>query len=334
MPLSEEQTVANAVPQGKIIQPLPASGSDSEKTPLPQLRPGLTEPTKSSEPADSENTQPGVNALPFTARDTVRTAETGRPLQPLQPRPTDGPTSQPSTLPAPEDLFSALQDDLALPDFAPSKKARNLTLIGGELPEPHTKPPRHLLLWALVAITLAAVVAAGVWRKTLVALVLPVPRAPAQPISAPPAVEAQAALAAGVQAYTEAKYPAAIAQFDTALRLDPSLAEAHRSLGIVYATQHDEAKAVQHYRLYLQGRPHAADAPAVHKIVHDYELTQHEAAKAAPKSKPPAPAPAKRGPGPAQRSPASAQKGLRPGKKPSGKAPLKKKLPPRHTPQR
>jgi tetratricopeptide (TPR) repeat protein len=269
--------------------------------------------------APSEDPPNKTDFVPLSEEPTVaNTVPQAKVTQPSAP-----PSAQPPGSLDSSDLFASLQDDLSLPDFAPSKTARNLTLIGGELPEAHAKPPRHTLMWSLLAVTVAAVVAAGVWRKTLVALVLPAPPAPVQPVSAPPAVEAQAALAAGVQAYTQGSYVAAITQFEGALRLDPTLAEAHRSLGIVYATQHDQAKAVQHYRLYLLGRPKAVDAQAVQKIVHDYELTQHDVAKAVPKPVPKAKPPV----------PAHAKKSLRPGKKLSAKAPLKKIPQLRRTPQ-
>ena len=319
VPLSEEPTVANTVPKAKVTQPSPGPGSDSDETPLPQMRPVPNESDTPEQPTARATTQPSV---PPSARATTQ------PSAPATPPPSAPPLAQPPGSLASSDLFASLQDDLSLPDFAPSKTARNLTLIGGELPEAPAKPPRHTLMWSLLAVTVAAVVAAGVWRKTLVALVLPAPLPPVQPVSAPPAVEAQAALAAGVQAYSHGSYAAAITQFEGALRLDPTLAEAHRSLGIVHATQHDHAKAVQHYRLYLLGRPKAADAPAVQKIVHDYELTQHDVAKEVPKEVP-KPVPKAKPPVPAR-----AKKSLRPGKKLPAKA-LQKKIPPqRHPPQR
>jgi len=51
------------------------------------------------------------------------------------------------------------------------------------------------------------------------------------------------------------------------LEFDPSLAQAHRGLGISYASQGRSADAVREYRTYLQMAPNAPDADQVRRIL-------------------------------------------------------------------
>jgi regulator of sirC expression with transglutaminase-like and TPR domain len=51
--------------------------------------------------------------------------------------------------------------------------------------------------------------------------------------------------------------------FRRALELDPSLADAHKNLGIAYSALENSAAAIRHYQRYLRMRPNAPDAEEV-----------------------------------------------------------------------
>ena len=168
--------------------------------------------------------------------------------------------------------------DLRLPEIAPRTTQRNLTLVAG------ATTPRALkktTLWPFILAGVLAVVAlsAFVLRESIIAWLAPkkVVHAPV-PRPLTPHERAEASLGEGARAYTAKDYPAAIKHFEAALTDDPRLVEAHRSLGIVYATMHDQARAVRHYQDYLALSPHAADAAEVLKIIEDYKRVQAKAA--------------------------------------------------------
>lgn len=85
--------------------------------------------------------------------------------------------------------------------------------------------------------------------------------------------EAVAALERGHTLSLEGKQSAdaAIAEYQRALELEPTLASAERGLAIVYASKNDDATAVQHYRRYLALSPEARDAPEVRAIISRWE---------------------------------------------------------------
>lgn len=67
------------------------------------------------------------------------------------------------------------------------------------------------------------------------------------------------------------KADAAIAAYTKALELEPGLAAAERGLGISYAAKEQDARAVRHYRRYLELEPDADDADEVKAIISAYE---------------------------------------------------------------
>ncbi|HET6345080.1 MAG TPA: tetratricopeptide repeat protein, partial [Myxococcota bacterium] len=144
------------------------------------------------------------------------------------------------------------------------------------------KPAR--LVWPFVLVGVLACAAVGLFlaREPLLALVAP-KHAPAPTAAPSPQVQARVAFAEGVRSYASKDFGKAIGAFDQALSLDPTLADAHRSLGIVYATTKDQAKAVDHYKRYLALSPTAPDAAEVQKIVDDYAKAQAPAVTEPPK---------------------------------------------------
>ena len=164
--------------------------------------------------------------------------------------------------PSPEDLPP-------LPKVAPRPPGR-LTLRSAKVELP---PPRRLpwVRTALMALALVALAALLFWqRQPLSRLLLPLPAPPAPAAAAPP-VRAQQQHTLGLGFYHQGQLGAAAMAFEAALRLDPQLAEAHRSLGIVYARQQQRRRALWHYRRYLEMLPQAADAAAVQQLLRQAE---------------------------------------------------------------
>ncbi len=74
----------------------------------------------------------------------------------------------------------------------------------------------------------------------------------------------------------EGKLDEAIAAYDKALALEPTLAAAERGLAIAYTKKDDDATAVTHYQRYLELDPQAKDAGEVKKIIAAYERQVHK----------------------------------------------------------
>ena len=208
----------------------------------------------------------------------------GPPGVPPRRKTGDAPPPRRSTeVDAPAPTAFGMPEDLSLPDFAPPPSKRNLTLISMPQDSADDAPPR--VIWPFVVIAVLAVsTALGVWQKDhLLALLVPKKKPPVPVVAAPtPQEQAKQAFAAGVHAYSSKEYPKAIEAFEKAASLDTGMADAQRSLGIVYATTHEQAKAVDHYKKYLELMPKAADAPAVQKIVDDYAKAQAKPATPPP----------------------------------------------------
>ena len=164
--------------------------------------------------------------------------------------------------------------DMSLPQFEEAPRKRNLTLISSSAAaDVASELMQRRVIWPFVVIFVLLVLAIGAFltRDHLIALVAPKTAAPVVNVPPPtPQEQAKVAFADGVHAYEGKDLPKAISSFEKTLALDATFAEAHRSLGIVYATTHDEVKAVDHYRRYLELTPSAPDAAGVKKIVDDY----------------------------------------------------------------
>lgn len=63
----------------------------------------------------------------------------------------------------------------------------------------------------------------------------------------------------------------AISELDACLRIDERFADCHRLLGSTWAEQRDSARAVKHYRRYLQLAPNARDASQIRAWIESYE---------------------------------------------------------------
>ena len=63
----------------------------------------------------------------------------------------------------------------------------------------------------------------------------------------------------------------AINELDACLRVDERFADCHRLLGSTWAEQQDSARAVKHYRRYLQLAPNARDASQIRAWIESYE---------------------------------------------------------------
>jgi ABC transport system ATP-binding/permease protein len=62
----------------------------------------------------------------------------------------------------------------------------------------------------------------------------------------------------------------AAVKLQRALALDPSMADAHKALGICFAKLQEPDKGAAHYEQYLKLKPNASDAPQVRKMLADY----------------------------------------------------------------
>jgi tetratricopeptide (TPR) repeat protein len=155
-----------------------------------------------------------------------------------------------------------------LPKVVP-KPVRRLTLLEKVLPA--WQAPRGLSNRFILLIALSLGIGGGLYalRFHLAHWLLP-PPPPLRvaPLSA--SAQAQQAYTKGLKAYGERRFTAAAACFEAALRLDPQMGEAHRSLGILYAHEHAAARAAWHYQRYLDLVPEASDAAAVRKFLADY----------------------------------------------------------------
>jgi len=75
----------------------------------------------------------------------------------------------------------------------------------------------------------------------------------------------------------EGRYAQAESEYLRALRIDPSDADAHFNLAVLYEERMDQPRrAVMHYRRYLMLRPHAADADTVKAWLLDLETAVRE----------------------------------------------------------
>lgn len=191
--------------------------------------------------------------------------------------------------------------DLSLPDFGAPQKKRKLTLISQSVPSEMLRDGTRTSVFPVIMgiVVVAAIVVGVMAREPLMAVLHPKPVEAPKPPPPTPEQLAKVAFTDGVKEYANKDFPKAIAGFEQALQLDPKLADAHRSLGIVYATMHEQAKAVDHYRSYLELQPKAADAAEVQKIVDDYAKAQQAqpASAAAPEAAAPAEKPGKKAKG-------------------------------------
>lgn len=174
--------------------------------------------------------------------------------------------------------------------MAASTPKRDLTLVG-LLQNDASKNRRGVrnILGGIAVLVFVSIISSILYRHTLVTYFVPKHKTrPAAPLAVvEPVLTAQQraarALAAGSEAYGHRDYGKAVASFEEALNLDASLADAHRSLGIVHADLHDEAEAIAHYQKYIEMVPHGRDSAHVKKIIDDYQLAH------APPEAPPAP---------------------------------------------
>lgn len=218
---------------------------------------------------------PSGDAGPPGSPPRRRTTGSEAPPAPPPRRSTGGEQPLPTAFGMPEDL--------ALPDLAPPPTKRNLTLIS--MPQDTDDEGSRRVVWPFIVIAvLALVTVLGVWQKDRLLAVMVPKKKPPVPVVVPPTPQelAKTAFAGGVHAFAAKEYPKAIESFEKAVSLDASLADAHRSLGIVYATTHEQAKAVEHYKRYLELTPKAPDAAAVQKIVDDYGKAQAKPATPPP----------------------------------------------------
>lgn len=228
---------------------------------------------------------PSVPNAPKSADDAAAATPPKRPAAP-PPRPV-----RPPPIARPKDASGPFADLPDLPKMAAGAPKRNLTLVGMFQATKKAGSNRNrFVLSGVGVLVLAAIVSSVLYRRTLVKHFVPkrvVAHAPKVEPIAPvltPQQQAARALATGSEAYSHRDYGKAVASFEEALNLDPTLADAHRSLGIVHADLHDEAEAIAHYQKYIEMVPHGHDSARVKKIIDDYDT-----AHAPPPPPPPAP---------------------------------------------
>ncbi|MEO1170662.1 MAG: hypothetical protein AAFX94_01235 [Myxococcota bacterium] len=210
----------------------------------------------------------------------------GAPAPP-PPMPPPRPAKKPIQETAPEEM-PALP---SLPQIKVQEKPkRDPTLIDRQVTEPVKGSGRGLMIFGgIVAVLVAAVAAAFVYRDTLVSTVTePVdqndPKYQAEQVR----LKATKLWAEANALYEKKELEAAVEKVNASLELDPAFGRSHKLLGVLYVALKKNDFAVKHYERYLALEPNAADAADVQKIIDDYEAAQK---KKAPKEKEPEPAP-------------------------------------------
>ncbi len=172
---------------------------------------------------------------------------------------------------------------MALPSVAKQQTKKEPTLLRAEKAEEIAKIQKKSVVGPILIV---AVLVAGagsatfMYRDLIIDKLFPAKQTQAEETATD---KARKLVAAGQSQFDSNNYPAAIDMFEQALKVDPSYAKAHRSLGIAYASSKQPEKAVDHYRLYLAMEPAAADAGEVKKIVDDWDSKAKERASEAQK---------------------------------------------------
>jgi pSer/pThr/pTyr-binding forkhead associated (FHA) protein len=78
----------------------------------------------------------------------------------------------------------------------------------------------------------------------------------------------------GVELISDADYVGALGKLSMALDLDPTLADAHKAMGVCYAHLQEADKGAYHYEQYLKLKPRADDAAQVRRMLADYYKTR------------------------------------------------------------
>jgi len=165
---------------------------------------------------------------------------------------------------------------IALPSVAKQQTKKEPTLLRAEKAEEIAKIQKKSIAGPIIIVSIlvaAAGTAVFMYRDTIINTIFP----PKETQAVETATDkARKLVAAGQTQFDSNNYPAAIDSFEQALKVDPSYAKAHRSLGIAYASAKQPEKAVDHYRLYLAMEPNAPDAGEVKKIVTDWDSKAKE----------------------------------------------------------
>jgi|GEM_PF-1762425 len=74
----------------------------------------------------------------------------------------------------------------------------------------------------------------------------------------------------GIRAFFAGDHELARVLLQKTLAVDPSFAQAHRNLGVLFSRMHNAEASHHHYRMYLQIAPCAPDADRVQDVVADY----------------------------------------------------------------
>jgi pSer/pThr/pTyr-binding forkhead associated (FHA) protein/TolA-binding protein len=101
----------------------------------------------------------------------------------------------------------------------------------------------------------------------------PPPRPPAQP-SGPEA--AKAAFDAGAENLKASHLAGAEAAFKRCISADPTFAQCYRALGVTYAKAKRSEEGAKYYRKFLELAPDDPKAPAVRKMLEEYESSQKQ----------------------------------------------------------
>jgi hypothetical protein len=78
----------------------------------------------------------------------------------------------------------------------------------------------------------------------------------------------------GVALIGDADYVGALGKLSMALDVDPTLADAHKAMGVCYAHLQEADKGAYHYEQYLKLKPRADDAAQVRRMLADYYKTR------------------------------------------------------------
>lgn len=211
---------------------------------------------------------------------------TGATIPPPPPKRTAG-AKRPANVPGvgmPGDLPNL--PAMSLPSVGAPAQKKEPTLLRSDVAEKLATVKKKSMVGPIIAITLLIVSAGSalyVYKDIIITRVFGKHQDAAVETNTD---KARKLVALGTTFYDGNQMPQAIETFEQALAIDPTYAKAHRSLAIAFAKMNMPDKAVTHYRTYLVLAPTAEDAPAVKKIVDDYDLkAKEQAAKAAEEAK-------------------------------------------------
>lgn len=178
--------------------------------------------------------------------------------------------------------------NFGLPNLGGAAAKREVTLLESdaakELASELQKKRSVLPLILVSLIIIGGVAGAGYWKRAEILKVINPDMQTKRVLTK--TERAEAALAKGATAFkaaiakdvkpavTKAKLAESVKLYETAIGLNPKLADAHLRLAVAYAKQGKKASAVEHYRRYVELVPKGSKSTSVKKIIADWDKAQ------------------------------------------------------------